>query len=95
MSSYLQVKKLMGPEKTGTSEGLDTHVLQSTNPTDKILVEKPEHVIRGPEDEIGLRKVKQPSGSSTSLHKQNLPQQVANKPKQAPKTNQKGKQKAK
>ncbi|MBW0509810.1 hypothetical protein O181_049525 [Austropuccinia psidii MF-1] len=42
----------------GTSEWLDTHVLQRTSPKDKILVEKPEHVIRIPEKEIGPRKVK-------------------------------------
>ncbi|MBW0576356.1 hypothetical protein O181_116071 [Austropuccinia psidii MF-1] len=54
----------------GTSEELDTHVLQRTSPTDKILVEKQEHVIRGPEEEFGPREGKQPSGSSPSLHKQ-------------------------
>ncbi|MBW0563539.1 hypothetical protein O181_103254, partial [Austropuccinia psidii MF-1] len=53
----------------GTFEGLDTHVLQRTSPTDKIVVEKLENVIRGPEGEIGPRKGKQPSGSSPSLHK--------------------------
>ncbi|MBW0587915.1 hypothetical protein O181_127630 [Austropuccinia psidii MF-1] len=54
----------------GTFEGLDNHVLQRTSPTDKILVEKPENVIRGPEEEIGPMKEKQPGGSSPSLHKQ-------------------------
>ncbi|MBW0584459.1 hypothetical protein O181_124174 [Austropuccinia psidii MF-1] len=33
----------------GTSEGLETHVFQRTSSTDKRLVEKPKHVIRGPE----------------------------------------------
>ncbi|MBW0546910.1 hypothetical protein O181_086625 [Austropuccinia psidii MF-1] len=51
-----------------TSEGLDTHVLQRTSTTDKSLVEKPKHVIRGPEEEVGPRKGKKPSGSSPSLH---------------------------
>ncbi|MBW0530055.1 hypothetical protein O181_069770 [Austropuccinia psidii MF-1] len=50
-------------------EGLDNHVLQRTSPTDKKLVEKPKHLIRGPE-EVGPRQGNQPSGSSTSLHKQ-------------------------
>ncbi|MBW0581942.1 hypothetical protein O181_121657 [Austropuccinia psidii MF-1] len=53
----------------GTSEGLDTHVLQRKSPTDKSLVEKPKHVIREPEKEAGPRHGKQPSGSSPSLHK--------------------------
>ncbi|MBW0568312.1 hypothetical protein O181_108027 [Austropuccinia psidii MF-1] len=50
----------------GTSEGLETHVFQRTSPTNKIFAEKPEHFITGPE-EIGPRKIKQPSGSSPSL----------------------------
>ncbi|MBW0549617.1 hypothetical protein O181_089332 [Austropuccinia psidii MF-1] len=38
-----------GPRKDRrTSEGLDTHVLQGTSPTDKSLVEKPNNVFRGP-----------------------------------------------
>ncbi|MBW0566725.1 hypothetical protein O181_106440 [Austropuccinia psidii MF-1] len=73
----------------GTSEGLDTHVLQRKSPTDKSLVEKPKHVIRGLEEEIGPREAPQASTIK------NTPQQVPNKPKQTPKTNQKGKQKAK
>ncbi|MBW0561649.1 hypothetical protein O181_101364 [Austropuccinia psidii MF-1] len=79
----------------GTSEGLDTHVLQWTSPTEKSLVEKPKHVMKGSEEEVGPRQGQNPSGSSPSIHKQNLPQPVPNKPKQTPKTNQKGKQKAK
>ncbi|MBW0486048.1 hypothetical protein O181_025763 [Austropuccinia psidii MF-1] len=59
-----------GPRKDrGTSEGLDTHVLQGTSPTDKTFVERPKHVVKGPEEEGGPRKVQQPSGSSPSLHK--------------------------
>ncbi|MBW0484235.1 hypothetical protein O181_023950 [Austropuccinia psidii MF-1] len=54
----------------GSSEGLDTHVLQRKSPTDKSLVEKPKHVVRGPEEEVGPMKGQQPSGSSPSLHKQ-------------------------
>ncbi|MBW0523935.1 hypothetical protein O181_063650 [Austropuccinia psidii MF-1] len=53
----------------GTSEGLDTHVFQRTSPTDKSLVEKPKHVIRGPAEEVGSREGKQPSGSFQSLNK--------------------------
>ncbi|MBW0574466.1 hypothetical protein O181_114181 [Austropuccinia psidii MF-1] len=55
----------------GSFEGSDTHVLQRTSPTDKSLVEKPRHVLRGPEEEVGPRKGQQPSGSSPSLQKEN------------------------
>ncbi|MBW0499063.1 hypothetical protein O181_038778 [Austropuccinia psidii MF-1] len=44
----------------GTSEGLDTHFLQRTSPTDKSFVEKPKHVIRGPEEEVGPREENSP-----------------------------------
>ncbi|MBW0554450.1 hypothetical protein O181_094165 [Austropuccinia psidii MF-1] len=78
-----------------TSEGFDTNVLQRTSPTDKSLVENPKHVIRGSEEEVGPRQVKQPSGSSQASTSKSPPQHVPKKPKQAPNTNQKGKKKAK
>ncbi|MBW0552854.1 hypothetical protein O181_092569 [Austropuccinia psidii MF-1] len=72
----------------GTSEGLDTHVLQRKSPTDKSLVEKPKHVIRGPEEEVGPREGKQPSGSSPSLHKcqtsPSKPQRPTRRERQSP-----------
>ncbi|MBW0553836.1 hypothetical protein O181_093551 [Austropuccinia psidii MF-1] len=65
-------EEVHGPRKDrSTFEGLDTHVLQGTSPTDESLVEKPKHVVTGPEEEFGPRKGKQPSGSSPSIHKQN------------------------
>ncbi|MBW0509728.1 hypothetical protein O181_049443 [Austropuccinia psidii MF-1] len=70
------------------SEGLDTHVLQRKSPTDKSLVKKPKNFIRGPEEEVCPREATQASTSK------NRPQQVPNKPKQTPKTIQKGKKKA-
>ncbi|MBW0544464.1 hypothetical protein O181_084179 [Austropuccinia psidii MF-1] len=79
----------------GTFEGLDTHVLQRTSPTDKRLVKKPKHVIRGTEEEVGPRQGRLPSGCSQASKSKNMPQKVSNKPKKTPKTNQKGKQKAK
>ncbi|MBW0572891.1 hypothetical protein O181_112606 [Austropuccinia psidii MF-1] len=66
-------EEALGPRKDRrTSEGLDTHVLQGTSPTDKTLVETPKNVVRGPDEEIGPRKVQNPSGSSTSLHKKKI-----------------------
>ncbi|MBW0573438.1 hypothetical protein O181_113153 [Austropuccinia psidii MF-1] len=78
-----------------TSVGLDTHVLQRTSQTDKSLVEKPRHVIRGPEEEVvpreGKSQVEAPQASTRTI----TPQQVPNKPKKTPKTKWKGKKKAK
>ncbi|MBW0528858.1 hypothetical protein O181_068573 [Austropuccinia psidii MF-1] len=64
-------KEFHGPRKDRrTYEALDNHVLQGTSTTDKSLVEKPKHVVRGPEEEAGPKEGQQPSGSSLSLHKQ-------------------------
>ncbi|MBW0464481.1 hypothetical protein O181_004196 [Austropuccinia psidii MF-1] len=61
-------EKVHGPTKDkGSFEGLETHVLQWTSPTKKILVDKPNHVVRGPEEEVFPKKGKQPSGSSSSV----------------------------
>ncbi|MBW0499541.1 hypothetical protein O181_039256 [Austropuccinia psidii MF-1] len=79
----------------GTSEGLDTHVLQMTIPTDKSLVEKPRHVTRGPEKEVGPRKGKQPSGSSPSLHKQKSTSTSDKKAEENPKGHPEGQEKGK
>ncbi|MBW0569566.1 hypothetical protein O181_109281 [Austropuccinia psidii MF-1] len=78
----------------GTSEGLDTHVLQRTSPIDKSLVEKPKNVIRGPEEEVGPRKGKQPSGSSPSFYKQNCSSKRAKQAQEKPKDQPEGKGKA-
>ncbi|MBW0499437.1 hypothetical protein O181_039152, partial [Austropuccinia psidii MF-1] len=59
-----------GPRKDrGSSEGLDTHVLQRTIPTDKSLVEKPKRVVRGPQEEVCPRNGQNPTESSPSLNK--------------------------
>ncbi|MBW0516191.1 hypothetical protein O181_055906, partial [Austropuccinia psidii MF-1] len=79
----------------GTSEGLDTHVLQRTSPKDKTLVEKSENVIRGPEEEVGPRKGQQPSGSSPSLHKQNSASKSAKQAQEDPKDQPRGQAKGK
>ncbi|MBW0561915.1 hypothetical protein O181_101630, partial [Austropuccinia psidii MF-1] len=85
-----------GPRKDRrTSEKLDTHVLQGTSLTDKSLVEKPKHVIRGPEEEVGTRKGQQPSGSSSSLHKQKLASTSVKKGQGNPKELSEGQEKGK
>ncbi|MBW0555984.1 hypothetical protein O181_095699 [Austropuccinia psidii MF-1] len=88
-----------GKKDRGTSEGLDTHVLQRTSQTDKSFVEKPKHVIRGPEEEVGPREGKQTSGRSSSLHKQKYASKsaknVQENPKDQPGARAKGKGKGK
>ncbi|MBW0538709.1 hypothetical protein O181_078424 [Austropuccinia psidii MF-1] len=79
----------------GTSEGLDTQVLQRTSQTDKSLVEKPKHVIRGPEAEVGPRQGKKPSGSSPSLHKQKSASTSAKQAQATPKYQPEGQEKGK
>ncbi|MBW0551173.1 hypothetical protein O181_090888 [Austropuccinia psidii MF-1] len=78
-----------------TSEGLDTHFLQRTSPTDKNLVEKPKHFIRGPEGEVGPRQGKQLSGSSPSLHKQKYTSTSAKQAQANPKDQPEGEEKCK
>ncbi|MBW0565766.1 hypothetical protein O181_105481 [Austropuccinia psidii MF-1] len=77
-----------------SSEGLDTHVLQRTSPTDKILVEKPKHVLRRPE-EVGPRKGQEPSGRSPSLHKQKYASTRAKEGQEKPKKQSEGQEKGK
>ncbi|MBW0526172.1 hypothetical protein O181_065887 [Austropuccinia psidii MF-1] len=88
-------EKFYRPRKDrGSSKGLDTHVFQRTSPTDKSLVEKPKHVVRGPEEEVGPRKGQEPSGSSPSLHKQISSSKSAKQGQETPKEQSEGKGKA-
>ncbi|MBW0577650.1 hypothetical protein O181_117365 [Austropuccinia psidii MF-1] len=79
----------------GTYEGLETHVLQRKSPTDKSLIEKPRHVIRGPEEAVGPREGKQPSESSPSLHKQKSASTSAKQAQENPKDQPEGQAKGK
>ncbi|MBW0530949.1 hypothetical protein O181_070664 [Austropuccinia psidii MF-1] len=89
-------KEVHGPRKDRrTSEGLDTHVLQGTSPTDKSLVETQKHVVRGPEEEVCPRKGQKPSGSSPSLHKQKSASTSAKKGQATPTEQSEGKAKSK
>ncbi|MBW0591113.1 hypothetical protein O181_130828 [Austropuccinia psidii MF-1] len=78
----------------GTSEELDTHVLKRTIPTDKSLIEKPKHVIRGPQEEVGPKEGKKHSRSSPSLHKQKSTSKSAKQAQENPKEQPEGKGKA-
>ncbi|MBW0571617.1 hypothetical protein O181_111332 [Austropuccinia psidii MF-1] len=78
-----------------TSEGFDTHVLQRTSPTDKILVESQSMLSEDQKKNLAQGKENSPVEALQAPTSKPLPQQVPNKPKQTQKTNQKGKQKAK
>ncbi|MBW0527026.1 hypothetical protein O181_066741 [Austropuccinia psidii MF-1] len=78
-----------------TSEGLDTHVLQRTSPTDESLVEKPKHVIRGSEEEVGPRQGQHPSGSSPNIHQQKYTSTSAKQAQASPKDQSEGQAKGK
>ncbi|MBW0587188.1 hypothetical protein O181_126903 [Austropuccinia psidii MF-1] len=89
-------EEVHGPRKDRRpSEGLDTHVFQGTSPTEKSLVEKPKHVVRGPEEEVGPRKGQQPSGSFLSLHKQKYGSTSAKQGQAKPKEQSEGQAKGK
>ncbi|MBW0480082.1 hypothetical protein O181_019797 [Austropuccinia psidii MF-1] len=73
------------PRKDRSNSERHAHFLQGTSPTDKSLVVKPKHVLRGPEEEAGPRKGQQPSGSSPSLHKQKYASSSAKQGQENPK----------
>ncbi|MBW0586312.1 hypothetical protein O181_126027 [Austropuccinia psidii MF-1] len=79
----------------GTSEGLDTNVLQRTSPTDKSLVEKPKHVIGGSEEEVVPKQGQHPSGSSPSIHQQNSASTSSKQAQANPKDQSEGQEKGK
>ncbi|MBW0501038.1 hypothetical protein O181_040753 [Austropuccinia psidii MF-1] len=89
-------EEVHGPrEDRRASNGLYAHVFQGTSPTDKSLVEKPKHVVRGPEEELSPRKGKQPSGSSPYLQKQNSASTSAKQGQESLKEQPEGKSKGK
>ncbi|MBW0514261.1 hypothetical protein O181_053976 [Austropuccinia psidii MF-1] len=89
-------QKAHGPRKDRRpSERLDTHFLQGISPTDDSLLEKPKHVIRGPEEEVGPREGQKHSGSSPSLQKQNSTSTSAKQGQENPKDQSEGKAKGK
>ncbi|MBW0590654.1 hypothetical protein O181_130369 [Austropuccinia psidii MF-1] len=78
-----------------TYEGFDTTLFQRTSPTDKGLVEKPKHVIRGSEEEVGSRQGKQPSGSSPIIHQEKSASTSAKQAQASPKDQSEGQAKGK
>ncbi|MBW0559722.1 hypothetical protein O181_099437 [Austropuccinia psidii MF-1] len=78
----------------GTPEGLDTHVLQRTSPTDKCLVEN-QSMLSEDQKKLAQGRDNTPVEAPQASTSKTLPQQVLKKPKQTPKTKKKGKEKAK
>ncbi|MBW0507832.1 hypothetical protein O181_047547 [Austropuccinia psidii MF-1] len=75
-------EEVHGPRKDRRAyEGLNTHVLQGTSPTDKILVEKPENVVRGQEKKLAQGKDNSPVEAPHASTSKNLPQKVPKKGK--------------
>ncbi|MBW0570003.1 hypothetical protein O181_109718 [Austropuccinia psidii MF-1] len=87
----VSVQELVYGSKTkrvGTSpKSLDRH--------HELISSIEEHVIRGPEEEVGPREGKQPSGSSPCLHKQNSASTSAKKAQANPKDQPEGEGKGK
>ncbi|MBW0590224.1 hypothetical protein O181_129939 [Austropuccinia psidii MF-1] len=79
----------------GTSEGLDTHVLQRTSPTDKNWLKNQCMLSEHQKKKLAQGKDNKPVEAHQASTRKDPPQQVPNKPKQTPKTNQKGKKKTK
>ncbi|MBW0464827.1 hypothetical protein O181_004542 [Austropuccinia psidii MF-1] len=69
----------------GNPEKLDSNFLQRVSPTDKSLVEKHKHIVRGPEEAVGPKEGKQPYRSSSSFQKQKNPSTSAKQGKASPK----------
>ncbi|MBW0569798.1 hypothetical protein O181_109513 [Austropuccinia psidii MF-1] len=88
--------KVHGPRKYWRpSEGLETHVLQRKILKDKSLVEKPKSCVRGPEERVFPKEGQQPSGSSSSLQKQEYTSKSSKKVQESPKEKSAGKAKGK
>ncbi|MBW0506271.1 hypothetical protein O181_045986 [Austropuccinia psidii MF-1] len=96
MNSYLQVKKLVGPEKT--EDLLRVWTPMSRKGQVQQIKAWLKNQISFPEDQknkLAQGKDNSPVEAPQASTSNNLPQQVPNKDNQAPKSNQKGKEKAK
>ncbi|MBW0482977.1 hypothetical protein O181_022692 [Austropuccinia psidii MF-1] len=86
------IKEGFGPRKEiGTSERLDTHVLQRTSPKYKSFIVKPKHFFKDQKKELAQKKENSPVEAPQALKRKNKPQKAPNKGKKATQRNQKGK----
>ncbi|MBW0503696.1 hypothetical protein O181_043411 [Austropuccinia psidii MF-1] len=85
-----------GPRKDrGSSEGLDTHVLQRTSPTDKSLVENQSIFSEDQKKKLAQEKDKSPVEAAQVSKSKNTPQQVPKEGQEKPKEQSEGKEKGK
>ncbi|MBW0580689.1 hypothetical protein O181_120404 [Austropuccinia psidii MF-1] len=85
-----------GPRKESRpSEWLDTHSLERISPQAKVFLAKPENFVRGPEERVSPKEGQQPSGSSSSLQKQESALTSAKNGQESPKEQSEGKEKGK
>ncbi|MBW0519450.1 hypothetical protein O181_059165 [Austropuccinia psidii MF-1] len=84
-------EETLGPRKERRPfEGLDSNVFQRESPTAKSLVEKPKHIVRGPEEAVGPKEEQQPCRSSSSLHKKKFTSTSSGQGKASPKEKSEG-----
>ncbi|MBW0575952.1 hypothetical protein O181_115667 [Austropuccinia psidii MF-1] len=89
-------EEVHGPRKDRrTSEGLETHVLQGTSPTDKTWLKNQSMLSEDQKKKLSQGKDKRSVESPQASKSKSPPQQVPNKDKPIPKINQKGTQKEK
>ncbi|MBW0512951.1 hypothetical protein O181_052666 [Austropuccinia psidii MF-1] len=89
-------REVHGPRKDrGSSEGLVSHVLPETSPTDKSLVEKKSMLSEDENKKLAQVKDNSPVEAPQASTSKTLPQNVPKEGKKTPKNNQKGKKKAK
>ncbi|MBW0550981.1 hypothetical protein O181_090696 [Austropuccinia psidii MF-1] len=96
MNSYLQVKNFIGPEKTDELlRGWTPLSCKGQAQQIKAWLKNQEHFFRGPEEEVGPKKGKQPSQSSSSIHQQESTSKSAKQGHSSPKEQSEGQAKGK
>ncbi|MBW0573828.1 hypothetical protein O181_113543 [Austropuccinia psidii MF-1] len=96
MNSYLQVNKFMGPEETEELlKGWKPMYCKGKVQQGNAWLKTQSMLSEDQKKKVAQGKEKSPVEAPQALTSINPPQQVPNKPKQTPKTNQKGKEKPK
>ncbi|MBW0592453.1 hypothetical protein O181_132168 [Austropuccinia psidii MF-1] len=89
-------KEVQDPRQDrGPSEGLDTHFMKRTSPTDKAWLKSQTILSEDQKQKLAQGKDNSPVKAPQASKSKNTPQKVPRKGKPTPKSNQKGKQKEK